>query len=83
MRTGAGEPGGILLGWALGRSLAAQLTVAALEQTMAQRQPLSGLVHHSDRGVQYACREYVRLLESHGMLPSMLRPGEAVTLFLL
>ena len=32
-------------------------------------------MHHSDRGVQYACREYVSLLESHGMLPSMSRPA--------
>jgi len=64
-----------VVGWALGRSLAAQLTVSALEQAIAQRQPLRGLVHHSDRGSQYACREYVGLLESHGMLPSMSRPA--------
>jgi hypothetical protein len=64
-----------VVGWALGRSLAAQLTVSALEQAIAQRQPLPGLVHHSDRGSQYACREYVGLLESHGMLPSMSRPA--------
>lgn len=64
-----------VVGWALGRSLAAQLTVAALQQAIAQRQPLPGLVHHSDRGVQYACREYVSLLHSQGMLPSMSRPA--------
>jgi len=64
-----------VVGWALGRSLAVRLTVAALEQAIAQRQPLPGLVHHSDRGSQYACREYVNLLESHGMLPSMSRPA--------
>jgi transposase InsO family protein len=64
-----------VVGWALGRSLAAQLTVAALEQAIAQRQPPPGLVHHSDRGVQYACREYAILLESHGILPSMSRPA--------
>jgi len=64
-----------VVGWALGRSLAAQLTVAALEQAIAQRQPLPGLVHHSDRGSQYACREYVSLLASRGMLPSMSRPA--------
>src|SRR5690348_8545258 len=46
-----------VVGWALGRSLAAQLTVVALEHAIAQRQPLPGLVHHSDRGSQYACRE--------------------------
>jgi len=64
-----------VVGWALGRSLAAQLTVSALEQAIAQRQPRQGLVHHSDRGSQYACREYVNLLESHGILPSMSRPA--------
>ena len=62
-----------VVGWALERSLAAQLTVTALEQAIAQRQPLPGLVHHSDRGAQYACREYVSLLESQSMLPSMSR----------
>jgi putative transposase len=64
-----------VVGWSLGRSLAAQLTVSALEQAIAQRQPSPGLVHHSDRGVQYACRQYVGLLESRGILPSMSRPA--------
>ena len=64
-----------VVGWALGRNLAAALTVSALQQAIAQRQPLPGLVHHSDRGSQYACREYVSLLESHNMLPSMSRPA--------
>ena len=64
-----------VVGWALGRSVAAQLTVSALEQAIAQRKPLPGLVHHSDRGSQYACREYVNLLQSHGILPSMSRPA--------
>jgi len=63
-----------VVGWALGQSLAAQLTVAALKQAIAQRQPLPGLVYHS-RDVQYACREYVSLLASQGMLPSMSRPA--------
>ena len=64
-----------VVGWALGRSLAAQLPMSALEQAIAQRLPKPGLAHHSDRGSQYACREYVGLLESHGMLPSMSRPA--------
>jgi hypothetical protein len=49
--------------------------VGALEQAIAQRKPLPGLVQHSDRGSQYACREYVRLLASQGMIPSMSRPA--------
>ena len=64
-----------VVGWALGRSVAAQLTVSALEQAIAQRKPLPGLVHHSDRGSQYACREYVSLLASQGMVASMSRPA--------
>jgi transposase InsO family protein len=64
-----------VVGWALSRSLAAPLTVTALQQAIAQRQPPPGLVHHSDRGVQYACREYVSLLESRSILPSMSRPA--------
>jgi len=61
------------VGWALDRTLAARLPVAALKLAIARRQPPPGLIHHSDRGVQYACREYVELLEAHGIVPSMSR----------
>ena len=64
-----------VVGWALGRKLASGLAVAALEEAIAEREPPPGLVHHSDRGVQYACREYVALLEKQQMIPSMSRPG--------
>lgn len=64
-----------VVGWALQHSLAAQLTVAALQQAIAQRRPLPGLVHHSDRGIQYACQQYASLLRSQGILPSMSRPA--------
>jgi putative transposase len=64
-----------VVGWALGRSLAVSLAVGAMKQAIAQRQPMPGLVHHSDRGAQYASREYVSLLASQGMLPSMSRPA--------
>ncbi len=64
-----------VVGWALSRSLSSWFTVAALEMAIAERQPGPGLVHHSDRGVQYACREYAVLLEKHHMLASMSRPG--------
>jgi transposase InsO family protein len=64
-----------VVGWALERSLAARLTVAALQQAIAQRKPQPGLVHHSDRGIQYACREYVQVLGAHSILPSMSRPA--------
>ena len=64
-----------VVGWALERTLAARLPIAALEKAIAERQPPPGLVHHSDRGVQYASDEYVRILEKHQTIPSMSRPA--------
>ena len=49
--------------------------MAALEQAIAERKPLPGLVHHSDRGVQYASADYVTILRKHEMIPSMSRPA--------
>ena len=43
-----------VIGWALGRTLEAELAMAALRMALLERQPPPGLVHHSDRGVQYA-----------------------------
>ena len=63
------------VGWALDRTLAARITVAALEQAIRRRQPPPGLVHHSDRGIQYACTDYVEALKASGIIPSMSRPG--------
>ena len=62
-------------GWALERTLTARLAIRALEQALAERKPPPGLVHHSDRGIQYACGEYVSLLRRHGLIPSMSRPA--------
>jgi putative transposase len=64
-----------VVGWALGRTLAARMPIAALEQAVAERQPPPGLVHHSDRGVQYACGDYAQVVQQHQMIPSMSRPG--------
>jgi transposase InsO family protein len=64
-----------VVGWALDRTLAARLPIAALEQALAERHPPPGLVHHSDRGVQYASGEYVQILQQHQMIPSMSRPA--------
>jgi putative transposase len=64
-----------VVGWALDRTLAARLAVTALERGIAARQPGPGLVHHSDRGIQYASHDYVRLLLEHHMTPSMSRPA--------
>ena len=54
---------------------ASRLAIAALQQAIAKRQPRPGLIHHSDRGVQYACGEYVAILDQHQMIPSMSRPA--------
>jgi putative transposase len=64
-----------VVGWALERTLATRLPLAALEQAIAERQPPPGLVHHSDRGVQYASGDYVRTLRKHQLIPSMSRPA--------
>jgi transposase InsO family protein len=64
-----------VVGWALDRTLASRLPIAALEQAIVQRQPRPGLVHHSDRGVQYASGNYVKILRKHQMIPSMSRPA--------
>ena len=64
-----------VVGWELDRTLAARLPIAALEKAIAERQPPPGLVHHSDRGVQYASGDYVAILRKHQMIPSMSRPA--------
>lgn len=62
-----------VVGWALDRSLASTLPIRALQQAIAQRQP--PLVHHSDRGVQYASADYVQILQQHHIQLSMSRAG--------
>jgi len=64
-----------VIGWALDRTLEAALTLEALRMALAQRQPGPGLVHHSDRGVQYASREYTQLLSNCHIQISMSRSG--------
>ena len=65
-----------VIGWALDTHLRADLATAALQMAIEARRPQPGtLVHHSDRGVQYACAEYTRLLDAHGIQPSMSRIG--------
>jgi transposase InsO family protein len=65
-----------VIGWALDGHLKAELALAALEMALASRAVVpGGLVHHSDRGVQYACDAYVARLEAAGILPSMSRVG--------
>ena len=63
------------VGWALDRTLAARVPVAALQQAIARRQPPPGVVHHSDQGIQYASAEYLGVLQGNHMVPSMSRPA--------
>ena len=64
-----------VVGYALSKSLDPQLTLCALKSAVSARRPKRGCIHHSDRGVQYACNEYVGLLETHGFRGSMASKG--------
>jgi putative transposase len=64
-----------VVGWALGETLEAELALTALRMAIGERRPQPGLVHHSDRGVQYACGAYGALLAQHGLRGSMSRKG--------
>ena len=57
-----------VVGWQLDQTLAVRLPLTALEQAIVERKPGPGLVHHSDRGLQYASAEYVNTLRKHQMI---------------
>ena len=63
------------VGWAMEDTLATSLPLAALDMALQHRQPKTGLVHHSDRGVQYASATYRQRLAAAGVQPSMSRKG--------
>jgi putative transposase len=64
-----------VVGYAIGRSIDARLAIAALKTAIASRKPPPGLVHHSDRGSQYAAAAYREMLEANGIIGSMSRRG--------
>jgi putative transposase len=64
-----------IVGWNLAPKITTELALTALRNAIESRQPAPGLIHHSDRGVQYASVAYVDALLQHGMIPSMSRPG--------
>ena len=65
-----------VVGWALDAHLRAELAISALVMAITARQPKrGGLIHHSDRGVQYASSEYTEILAAHDIQPSMSRVG--------
>jgi putative transposase len=64
-----------VVGWATRATLQADLTCAALHVALGRRRPPPGVIHHSDRGVQYASASYQQLLSAHRLVPSMSRRG--------
>jgi putative transposase len=65
-----------VVGWAMRDTMPQELTLAALQMAITHRQPGPGVVHHSDRGSQYAARAYRQVLDNNGMLCSMSRKGD-------
>jgi len=65
-----------IVGWSLGSRLTRHLALSALAMAVGQRRPKPGLIHHSDRGVQYACGDFQQALTQYGMVSSMSRKGD-------
>ena len=65
-----------VIGWAMANHLRAELAVSALQIAVRHRRPPRGMIHHSDRGVQYASRDYRAFLRRHGIECSMSRKGD-------
>jgi transposase InsO family protein len=64
-----------VVGWNVGATMEEKLTLVALETALQSRQPPIGLIHHSDRGIQYSCRAYQHVLATNGIVCSMSRRG--------
>ncbi len=64
-----------IIGWAFAHHLGTELVAAALAMALVHRRPPEGLIHHSDRGVQYASAAYRQVLKAHGVVASMSRKG--------
>jgi transposase InsO family protein len=65
-----------IVGWAMADHMETSLITGALQMALLQRRPDAGLMHHSDRGVQYASEDYRHLLEQHGIQASMSAKGD-------
>jgi transposase InsO family protein len=66
----------MVVGWALSSSLSAEMVLTALYRGIRTRRPGAGLIIHSDRGVQYACKDFRQVLEKHRFVQSMSRKGD-------
>ncbi len=67
-----------LVGWSMAEHLRTELVVDALEMSVWRREPAAGLIHHTDRGSQYAALSFGKRLEEVGIVPSMGRTGSAL-----
>ena len=67
-----------IVGWSMADHLRAELCIDALVMALQRCRPRPGLIHHSDRGVQYACGPYRTVLERHGITQSMSRRGNCL-----
>lgn len=65
-----------IVGWSIRNHLKAELVISAFKNAVKQRKPPSGLIFHSDRGIQYACTDFQNLLETYGMQCSMSKKGD-------
>jgi transposase InsO family protein len=65
-----------IVGWSMDTQMRAELVSDALAMALQRRKPEAGLLHHSDRGVQYASEDYQQLLKAHGIEASMSRRGD-------
>jgi putative transposase len=66
----------MVVGWALSSSLSAEMVLTALARAFRNRRPGPGLIIHSDRGVQYACNDFRKVLKKHDFIQSMSRKGD-------
>jgi transposase InsO family protein len=66
----------MVVGWALSSSLSHEMVVVALKRAIRRRRPAKGLMFHSDRGVQYACNDFRKVLNKHEFIQSMSRKGD-------
>jgi putative transposase len=71
-----------VVGWSMANHLRAELVVDALEMALWRRKPGVGLIHHSDRGVQYTALSFGKRLQEAGIVPSMGRAGSALEITL-
>ena len=66
----------MIVGWSMASRMTRRLVLDALEMAVGRRHPGAGLLHHSDRGSQYACGDYQKALQAYGMICSMSRKGD-------